>query len=94
MSSTQLSSKNSLSSRSRRSSSPPTQTFHPSKGPSIPTPTLLGSAAAGAHYSGAKVDHRKEDIARANYTSPGLDVELEGKRKVVWEDLKEVSNLF
>ncbi|EJD05908.1 uncharacterized protein FOMMEDRAFT_18137 [Fomitiporia mediterranea MF3/22] len=42
----------------------PTQVFHPSF---VPKPSgILGSAASGAHYSGAKVHHRRSDVQRAS----------------------------
>ncbi|TDL27435.1 hypothetical protein BD410DRAFT_683936, partial [Rickenella mellea] len=69
----------------------PTQTFHPALVPNpIPTPALLGSAAGGAHYSGAKMHHRHSDIARASFSSGGSPVELEGRRKKVMDDVREL----
>ncbi|KAH8117428.1 hypothetical protein DFH11DRAFT_1687433 [Phellopilus nigrolimitatus] len=51
--------------RHSRSPSPPSLTFHPSI---VPKPTgIIGSAASGAHYSGAKVQHRRSDVQRASF---------------------------
>lgn len=68
----------------------PSQTFHPSL---IPLPAgILGSAAGGSHYSGAKVYHRKSDVERASSGARDHHVELTEKRRQVLEDLKDVSN--
>lgn len=74
----------------------PTQTFHPNSGlvPKIPTPALFGSVAGGAHYSGAKVEHTNSDIARASFSNGGATVELDEKRKLIMDDLKEVGLLL
>lgn len=70
-----------------RSPSPPTQTFHPSL---LPKPSgIIGSAAGGAHYSGAKVHHRRTDIQRAS--SGGNSLELSERRQRLIDDLKEAS---
>jgi len=58
--------------------------------PKIPTPALFGSAAGGAHYSGAKVEHTNSDIARASFSNGGASVELDEKRKLIMDDLKEL----
>jgi hypothetical protein len=69
----------------------PTQIYHPSLfSGRIPTPALLESAAGGAHYSGAKIEH---DIRRARRSSSGIRssyVEVKGAHKKVIEDLNEL----
>ena len=68
------------------SSDQPTQIFHPSF---VPKPTgLLGSAASGGHYSGAKVHHRRADIERASNSREPAEIS-EGHQRVL-DDLKEV----
>lgn len=65
----------------------PSQTFHPSL---VPRPGgLLGSAAGGTHYSGAKVHHRRSDIQRASGSIDSSD--LGEQRKQVLKDLQEVN---
>lgn len=74
-----------------RPPSPPSQTFHPSLLSSpIPSEGLFGSAAAGAHYSGAKVAHRRSDMQRASFGTGSSGVELDDRRRQVVNDLKEV----
>ncbi|KAL5533067.1 hypothetical protein ACEPAF_4843 [Sanghuangporus sanghuang] len=64
----------------------PTQIFHPSF---VPKPSgILGSAASGAHYSGAKVHHRRTDIERASVTRGPSEIS-EGHQRVL-DDLKEL----
>ena len=66
----------------------PSQTFHPSL---IPLPAgIIGSAAGGSHYSGAKVYHRKSDVERASAGARDHLIELNEVQKQVLEDLKEV----
>ncbi|KAG7092250.1 hypothetical protein E1B28_008615 [Marasmius oreades] len=79
-------------SHTARSTSPPSQTFHPSILPrSVPTPCLVESVASAAHYSGARVDadttnHRRSNSDRRS--SSHLNVQ-EDHRKVM-KDLKEL----
>ena len=79
-------------SHTARSSSPPSQTFHPSILPrSVPTPALVESVASGAHYSGARhvdSDTKRQRSSSDRRSSGHLDVE-EHHRKVL-EDLKEL----
>ena len=65
----------------------PTQVFHPSF-VSKPSGGLFGSAASGAHYSGAKVHHRRTDIQRASGSREPQELS-EGHKRVL-DDLKEV----
>ena len=69
-----------------RPPSPPTQVFHPSL---VPKPSgIIGSAAGGSHYSGAKVHHRRTDVQRAS--SGGHIPEVTQHRQQLLNDLKEV----
>lgn len=75
--------------RDERPPSPPTQTFHPSF---LPKPSEF-SVFGGAHYSGAKVVHRKSDIRRASFGDGHVIAELSERRKRLIDDLYEVRGL-
>ena len=74
----------------QRSPSPPSQTFHPAL---VPTPIagLVGVAAGGSHYSGAKIHHRRSDVQRASFGGNVVQhIELDEQRTRILDDLKEV----
>jgi len=70
----------------------PTQVFHPASSiiPTVVLPNLLGSAAGGTHYSGAKVRQRRSDVRRASLGSGSRTVELDEQRSRLLDDLKEL----
>lgn len=69
----------------------PTQIYHPSLfSGHIPTPALLESAAGGAHYSGAKIEHDTRRIRRGSSGIRSSYVEVKGAHKKVIEDLNEL----
>jgi hypothetical protein len=69
----------------------PTQTYHPSLfAGHIPTPALLESAAGGAHYSGAKIEHDIRRLRRGSSGRRSSFLEVKGDHKKVIEDLNEL----
>lgn len=70
----------------------PTLTYHPSLfSGHIPTPALLESAAGGAHYSGAKIEHDTRRLRRGSSGRRGSSVlEVKGDHKKVIQDLNEL----
>ncbi|KAI5124532.1 hypothetical protein M0805_003056 [Coniferiporia weirii] len=68
---------------------PPSQTFHPSFMPKPSSP--IRSVAAGAHYSGAKVHHRRSDVQRASFGSgDSSEAQLSERCTQILDDLDEL----
>jgi hypothetical protein len=84
-----LSSDSQGTSKSPRSTSPPSHTFHQSILPHVPTPALLESVAGGAHYSGVNVE-AESVLKRRRASASRSHSDLSHDHRRILDDLTEL----